>query len=105
MGYNTHVSFWKATLTFADKSFSVVVRNKVSPAQADNVLTWDKEIMVVEQVVVLEVNFSKMLLAVIHERVLTPPPLTPFHVLSFRCAGMLECQSGIVILFSTRPGH
>uniref|UniRef100_M1DMM8 Integrase core domain containing protein n=1 Tax=Solanum tuberosum TaxID=4113 RepID=M1DMM8_SOLTU len=58
----------KATLNFVAKFFWLLVRNRVSPTKADNQLTWDRAVMVAALVAGVEIDFTRMLLAEIHER-------------------------------------
>lgn len=74
------VSIRKATLTFVAKFFLMLFQNIVSPTRADNILTWDREIMVATRVVGLEFDFTRIILVEIHDRVFRHQPLTPFHV-------------------------
>lgn len=55
-------------LNFVDQFLWLLVQNRMSPTQADNVLTWEMTIMVAALVVGLEIYFSQMMLAKIHER-------------------------------------
>uniref|UniRef100_M1DKZ6 Integrase core domain containing protein n=1 Tax=Solanum tuberosum TaxID=4113 RepID=M1DKZ6_SOLTU len=59
----------KATLNFVAKFFWLLVRNRVSPTKADNQLTWDRAVMVAALVAGVEIDFARILLAEIHERV------------------------------------
>jgi len=52
----------KATLNFVAKFFWLV-RNRVSSKKADNLLTWDRAIMVAALVARVEIDFARMLLA------------------------------------------
>ncbi|KAG5585747.1 hypothetical protein H5410_046181 [Solanum commersonii] len=58
----------KATLNLVAKFCWLLVRNKVSPTKSDNLLTWDRAVMVAAQVAGLEIHFARMILAEIHER-------------------------------------
>lgn len=52
----------KVTLTFAAKFFLLLVQHQLSPAKADTVLTWDRVVMVATLVVVLEIDFARMII-------------------------------------------
>ena len=84
-------------LNFVAKFFWLIVCNKVSTMQADNILTWDRAVMVAALVAGLKIDFARMMLAEIHEGRSRPPLLNPSYVLSFRCAWMLESKSRTVI--------
>ncbi|KAG5600569.1 hypothetical protein H5410_031939 [Solanum commersonii] len=58
----------KAILNFVAKFFWLFVRNSVSSTKANNQLTWDRAVMVATLVAGVEIDFARMLLAVIHER-------------------------------------
>uniref|UniRef100_M1DTH6 Integrase core domain containing protein n=1 Tax=Solanum tuberosum TaxID=4113 RepID=M1DTH6_SOLTU len=68
----------KATLNFVAKFFWLLVRNRMSPTQADNQLTWDRVVMVVALVAGLEIDFARMLLAEIHEKAFKTSTTYPF---------------------------
>uniref|UniRef100_M1DXE6 Integrase core domain containing protein n=1 Tax=Solanum tuberosum TaxID=4113 RepID=M1DXE6_SOLTU len=78
------VGIKKATLTFVAKFFWLLVRNRVFPTQADNVLTWDRSVMVATLVVGLEVDFAHMLIAEIHEKAFKSTTTLPFPCLIFQ---------------------
>ena len=73
------MSIRKGTLTFRDKFLCLLVRKRVSPTQADNFLTWDREIVVGLMVAKLESDFSKLMFAVIHERDCKTSTTYPLH--------------------------
>uniref|UniRef100_M1E0W8 Integrase core domain containing protein n=1 Tax=Solanum tuberosum TaxID=4113 RepID=M1E0W8_SOLTU len=74
----------KATLNFVAKFFWLLVRNRVSPTKANNQLTWDRAVMVVALVAVLEIDFARMLLAETHERAFKTSTTYPFPCLIFQ---------------------
>lgn len=73
----------KATLTLVDKFFSLLVRDRVSWTQADNIITYDKKIVVETMVAGLETYFAKFILAVIHKREYKTSITHPFPCLLF----------------------
>uniref|UniRef100_M1DXL9 Putative plant transposon protein domain-containing protein n=1 Tax=Solanum tuberosum TaxID=4113 RepID=M1DXL9_SOLTU len=90
------LSIKKATLSFVAKFFWLLVWNRVSPTQVDNVLTWDPVVMVVALVSRMEVNFARMLIAEIHERT-SKDTTTLLIPASFSSkAGILEYRFGIM---------
>lgn len=48
--------------------FCILVRHRLSPTATDNILTWDKDVLVAALVARLEINFVRLLISVIHER-------------------------------------
>ena len=58
----------KANLTFIDKLFLLLVRHLLFMTIGDNILTWDRAVLVESLVADLEINFAKLLITVIHER-------------------------------------
>uniref|UniRef100_M1E0N2 Integrase core domain containing protein n=1 Tax=Solanum tuberosum TaxID=4113 RepID=M1E0N2_SOLTU len=71
----------KATLNFAAKFFWLLVRNMVSPTKVDNQLTWDRVVMVAALVAGVQIDFTRMLLAEIHERAFKTSTTYPFPCL------------------------
>uniref|UniRef100_M1DSJ2 Putative plant transposon protein domain-containing protein n=1 Tax=Solanum tuberosum TaxID=4113 RepID=M1DSJ2_SOLTU len=66
----------KATLTLAAKFFWLLVRNKLSPTMADNIVTWDRAVMVAALVADLDINFPRLLLENYMRGISRPPPPT-----------------------------
>ena len=62
----------KANLTFTSKFFWLLVFHRLYPIAADNILTWDRAILVAAFVSGLKIDFSKLLISVIHEGRLRP---------------------------------
>ncbi|KAG5580536.1 hypothetical protein H5410_051163 [Solanum commersonii] len=91
----------KATLTFVAKFFWLLVRNRVSPTKADNQVTWDRAVMVAALVAGVEIDFSCMLLAEIHERAFRTSTTYPFPCLIFQ----LCRDSGVPIWHCDRLVH
>lgn len=60
------------------------VRKRVSPTKAENVLTWDRVVMVAALVAGLEIDFARMMLAEIHKRVFKISTTFPFPCLIFQ---------------------
>ena len=56
------------------------VRKRVSPTKAENVLTWDRVVMVAALVAGLEIDFARILIVEIHKR-----PFKATTTLSFQC--------------------
>ena len=58
----------KANLTFTTKFLRLIVRHSISPTTADNILTWDRAILMAAIIAGFEVDFAWLLQAVMHER-------------------------------------
>uniref|UniRef100_M1DYZ9 Integrase core domain containing protein n=1 Tax=Solanum tuberosum TaxID=4113 RepID=M1DYZ9_SOLTU len=78
------MSIKKATLTSVAKFLWLLVRNRISPTKADNALTWDRAVMVATFVAGFEINFTRMLILEIHERVFKAFTTYPFPCLIFQ---------------------
>ncbi|KAG5631673.1 hypothetical protein H5410_003390 [Solanum commersonii] len=95
------VGIRKATLIFVAKFFWLLVRNRVSPTKDDNQLTWNRAVIVAALVEGLEINFARMLLAVIHEWEFKTSTTYPFPYLIFQ----LYRDSGVPIWHCDRLTH
>ena len=60
----------KANLTFTVKFLWLIICHCLSPTAADNIVTWYRAVLMAAMIVGFEVDFSWLLLAVIHERAL-----------------------------------
>uniref|UniRef100_M1D9B9 Integrase core domain containing protein n=1 Tax=Solanum tuberosum TaxID=4113 RepID=M1D9B9_SOLTU len=80
---NPTLSIRKVTLSFAVKFFCLLVRNRHSPTQADNVVTWDRAVMKVAIMAGLEIDFAHILIAEIHKRAFKNTTTLPFPCLIF----------------------
>ena len=58
----------KANLRFAAKFIWLVILHRLSPTDANNILTWDRAILDGAMVTGFEIDISRLLLSVIHER-------------------------------------
>ena len=61
-------SIKKANLTFTAKFLWLIVRHCLSPTAADNIVTWDRAVLMASMIAGFEVDFSCLLQAVMHER-------------------------------------
>ena len=61
-------SIKKANLTFTTKFLWLLVRHCHSPTIADNIVTWDRAVLMAAMIAGFEVDFAWLLQAVIHER-------------------------------------
>uniref|UniRef100_M1DGP6 Integrase core domain containing protein n=1 Tax=Solanum tuberosum TaxID=4113 RepID=M1DGP6_SOLTU len=79
-------------------SFGIKKATCVSPSQVDNVLTWDRAVMVAAMVSDLEIDFSRIMILMIHERAFKFTTTFPFPCLIFQfCRG-----SGVLVWHSDR---
>ena len=58
----------KANLTFTAKFLWLIVHHCFSPTTADNIVTWDRAILMEAMIAGFEVDFSWLLQAFMHER-------------------------------------
>lgn len=61
----------KVNITFAAKFICILVRHCLSPTATENIVTWDRVVFVATMVTRFEVDFLRLLLAIIHERYFT----------------------------------
>uniref|UniRef100_M1DV82 Putative plant transposon protein domain-containing protein n=1 Tax=Solanum tuberosum TaxID=4113 RepID=M1DV82_SOLTU len=92
----------KATLSFTAKFFWLLVQNRLSPTQVDNVVTWDRTVMIAVILSHLEVDFACILIAEIHERVFKATTTLPFPYLIFQLCRdasvpILHCDRLLVV--------
>ena len=69
----------KANLTFTAVFFCLIVRHCLSPMIVDNIVTWDRTVLMAVMIAGFEVDFTWLLQEVMHERVLKVPLLTLFR--------------------------
>lgn len=68
----------KANLTFAAKFIWLVVRHRLSLTAFDNILTWDRVVLVATIVSGFEIDFARSLISVIYMRDLKSSTTYPF---------------------------
>lgn len=73
-----HIGIKKANLTFKAKFFRLLVRYHLFLTAVDNILTWDRALLVASLVAGLEVKFTKLLISVIDERAFKTSTTYPF---------------------------
>ena len=73
----------KTTLTFTVKFLWLLVRHCLSPIAADNIVTWDRAVLMAAMIAGLEVDFAWLLQAVMHERALKVTTTYPFSCMIF----------------------
>ena len=57
----------KANLTFTSKFFWLLFRHRLYPAGENNIITWDRAVLVAA-LVAGGIDFARLLISVIHER-------------------------------------
>ena len=67
----------KANLTFTVKFLWLLVRHCLSPKAADNIVTWDRAVLMATMIAGFEMDFAWLLHAVMHERAFKVT--TPVH--------------------------
>ena len=88
----------KSNLTFTTKFLWLLVRHCLSPTAADNIVTWDRAVLMAAMIAGFEVDFAWLLQAVMHERAFKVTTTYPFPVHDLcplqvrRCAHM-ACRS------------
>ena len=105
----------KANLTFTVKFLWLIVRHCLSPTAADNIVTWDRQVLMAAMISGFEVDFAWLLQAVMHERAFKVTSTYPFPCMIFalcRSAGVptwhvdhLKTRRALLMLASseTRP--
>ena len=81
----------KANLTFTAKFLWLIVRHCLSSTAADNIVTWDRALLMVAMVAEFEVDFAWLLQEVMHERAFKVTTTYPFPRMIFslyRSAGV-----------------
>ena len=81
----------KTTLTFTVKFLWLLVRHCLSPTAADNIITWDRVVLMAAMIAGFEVDFAWILHAVMHERAFKVTTTYPFPCMIFalcRSAGV-----------------
>ena len=58
----------KSNLTFTAKFLWLIVRHCICPTAADNIVTWDRAVLMAAMIAGFEVDFAWLLQAVMHER-------------------------------------
>ena len=74
----------KVNLTFAAKFIWHLVRHCLFPTATDNILSWDRAVLVAAMVDVFEIDFARLLIYVIHERVFKASTTYPFACMTFQ---------------------
>ena len=86
----------KANLTFSAKFLWLIVQHCLSPTCADNIVTWNRAVLMAVMIAGFEVDFAWLLQAVMHERAFKVTTTNPFPCMIFalcRCAYMARRSS------------
>ena len=73
----------KANLTFTAKFLRLIVCHCLSPTAADNIVTWDRAVLMAAMISGFEVDFVWLLQAVMHERAFKVATTYPFPCMIF----------------------
>ena len=73
----------KANLTFTVKFLLLIVCHFLSPTTADNIVTWDRAVLMTAMIAGFEVDFAWFLLEVMHERDFKVTTTYPFPCMIF----------------------
>ncbi|TMW82926.1 hypothetical protein EJD97_003840 [Solanum chilense] len=73
----------KANLTFTAKFLWLIVRHCLSPTADDNIVTWDRAVLMAAMIAGFEVDFAWLLLALMHERAFKFTTTYPFPCMIF----------------------
>ena len=73
----------KANLIFIAKFLWLLVRHCLSPTAADNIVTWDRAVLMVMMIAGFKVDFAWLLQAVMHERAFKVTTTYPFTCMIF----------------------
>ena len=85
----------KASLTLVDKFLWLLAQHRLSPMLVDNVVTWDRAVLVVSLVARLEIDFARVLILVIHERV-----FKTFATYTFAYLIFMLCRDTSVLIWT-----
>ena len=73
----------KANLTFTTMFLWLFVHHCLSPTAADNIITWDRVVLMVAMIAGFEVDFAWLLQAVMHERAFKVTTTYPLSCMIF----------------------
>ena len=94
----------KANFTFAAKFIWLLVYHCLSPTTAENILTWDRAVLVAAMVAGFEVDFSTLLLSIIHERAFKASTTYPFPCMIFELCRSAGVPIWHIDIFRTPTG-
>ena len=70
-------------MTFTAKFLRLIVCHCLSPTAADNIVTWDRAVLMAAMIAGFEVDFAWLLQAVMHERAFKVTTTYPFSCMIF----------------------
>ena len=73
----------RANLTFTAKFLWLLVLHCLSPTAADNIVTWDRAVLMASMIAGFELDFAWLLQAVMHEREFKVTTTYPFPCMMF----------------------
>ena len=73
----------KANLIFTAKFLWLIVLHCLSPTAADNIVTWDRAVLMAVMIAGFEVDFAWLLQEVMHERAFKVTNTYPFPCMMF----------------------
>lgn len=76
------------------KFFCAVVRTRLSPTQVDNVVTWDRAVMLATLMAGLELDFARIVITEIHEKAFKTTTTLPFLCIIFHL-----CRAALVTIW------
>ena len=80
-----------ANLTFTAKFLWLILRHCLSPTAVDNIVTWDRAVLMAMMIAGFEVDFAWLLQEIMHERAFKITTTYPFPCMIFslcRSAGL-----------------
>ena len=95
----------KANLTFVAKFLLLLVRHCLSPTAADNIVTWDRAVLIAAMIAGYEVDFAWLLQAVMHERAFKVTTTYPFPVYDLFPLQVRRCTHMARISVEEPTGH
>ena len=90
-------SHWECQLTFTAKFLWLIVRHCISPTAVDNIVTWDRAVLIAAMMDGFEVDFAWLLQEFMHERDFKVTTITLFHAWYFHYACPQVRPSGTLI--------
>ena len=73
----------KANLPFTVKFLWLIVHHCLSPTAADNIITWERAVLMAAMIAGFEVDFAWLLQAIMHERAFKVTTTYPFRCMIF----------------------
>ena len=80
---DTKGSIKKANLTFTAKFMWLIVRPCLSPIGEDNIVIWDRQVLMAAMIAGFKVDFAWLLHAVMYEKTFKVATTYPFPIMKF----------------------